>query len=1508
MGGTRWCWLVLGAMVALGCGGDPGGPGLQMRDADGAATGVPADALGGDGHVVPDPGPTPDALTDAEPGPDADGGADGGLDGGADGGQDGETGPAPDAVVDVETAGNPDADADADTGPAPDAVVDVETAGNPDADADADTGPAPDADADADTGPAPDAVADAETGENPDAAPDADADAETGENPDAAPDADADAETGENRDAAPDAVVDAETGESPDAAPDAADALPEVDGGECETAADCGAGDGAACVTMDCVDGGCVAQVLKLGAPCPLPEGIDPQCGAAACDGGGECVVDVAAGNTCVGGDACAEAGECTAGGTCAPGGPVTCLPDAACQQALCDPATGVCVSGPASDGTPCDDADACTEDTVCEAGACGGGASICPCEVDADCVPSEDLCAGDFRCVSLPDGAGRVCEVDPATVTTCADDDDPCTQVACDPATGLCEATILGGQTCDDADACTLNDRCADDGTCGGQPRDCADLNPCSIDGCDAATGLCTHAPGSATRCDDGDPCTAGDTCASGVCGGDALDCDDGDPCTSDACDPGTGACAATPLDGGACDDGSLCTVDGVCVAGVCVGEAADCDDGDPCTTDSCSAATGCLHLPWAGDCDDGDPCTGADHCAAGVCAGAPLDCSDDVACTKDGCEAGECVHTPDAMACDDGNPCTDAVCDPVSGCANPPVSVACDDGDPCTLDDACGGGVCLPGEAACNDGVACTVDHCGIDGVCVHTPHDSACDDGNACTSDGCDPALGCASTPDDGAACDDGSPCTDGDACGGGVCQPGANTCECDVPADCGPDDPCAAVFECAVLPDLTRVCLQTAPPVVCPASTEPCQVLACDSATGMCEPTPALDDTLCPDNDPCTTDERCQSGLCSTSAADCDDAIDCTLDACAPESGCTHAAVDADCTDAIACTVEVCDPSMGCRTTPNDGLCGDDVPCTEDICTLGGCVFEPRDSRCEDGAACSDDVCDPLAGCLVSTDDEACDDGNPCTHDSCVAGAGCTHTAATGACDDGDLCTVGDSCVGGVCSPGPAPDCDDGNPCTSDACALETGSCVSSPISGGLSCDDGDPCTTASACDGGACAGVGEPCDDGHACTQDVCTGDACTHTPADSACDDGNPCKVGTCSAEVGCVQVARPDFVACDDATAATAPDLCVGGLCVGAQIAQIPLSGTATCAVGSEGTIKATRFGGAYFVLTRYLLVGAECEVNGSIWSVVHRLQGAAPASTLAGTPIPGALTGIARDLTVGVDGDIGRIHPGSSSVDFVGSDVLDGLTTALPLGSHSGVWSAALDDAGTTDAYFVAGRDGAGIRVVRCDRQDVAGVVEVSCGELGHALDSAVVEGLYPRAVGGRTDAGTVTAVAVLARGYGGGASVLLSDGDGALELEHLPGLPDMHDVAFVGAEPWIVGDNGAVRRRTATGWVPVGGPASSTVVATFGIATNSTHIFLFGRAPGSTGNTQATLWILPRTADPDAPENWTEIAIADNHEAYGVHATDHAVIMVGRTLEAIPESRAVAWQLSL
>jgi hypothetical protein len=42
-----------------------------------------------------------------------------------------------------------------------------------------------------------------------------------------------------------------------------------------------------------------------------------------------------------------------------------------------------------------------------------------------------------------------------------------------------------------------------------------------------------------------------------------------------------------------------------------------------------------------------------------------------------------------------------------------------------------------------------------------------------------------------------------------------------------------------------------------------------------------------------------------------------------------------------------------------------------------------------------------------------------------------------------CTDGDACNGEETCQGGVCAPGSAPSCADGNPCTLDTCSASAG---------------------------------------------------------------------------------------------------------------------------------------------------------------------------------------------------------------------------------------------------------------------------------------------------------------------------------------------------------------------------------------------------------------------------------------------------------------------------------
>jgi hypothetical protein len=103
-------------------------------------------------------------------------------------------------------------------------------------------------------------------------------------------------------------------------------------------------------------------------------------------------------GSMCNDGDLCTYDDTCHAG-VCTGGTPITCsTPGDACHEAAtCEPSTGQCVNAPKPDGTPCSDANACTQTDTCQAGACTGGDEVeCdspdPCHVGV-CRPRSGTC-----------------------------------------------------------------------------------------------------------------------------------------------------------------------------------------------------------------------------------------------------------------------------------------------------------------------------------------------------------------------------------------------------------------------------------------------------------------------------------------------------------------------------------------------------------------------------------------------------------------------------------------------------------------------------------------------------------------------------------------------------------------------------------------------------------------------------------------------------------------------------------------------------------------------------------------------------------------------------------------------------------------------------------------------------------------------------------------------------------------------------------------------------------
>ncbi|MBW2734208.1 MAG: CAP domain-containing protein, partial [Deltaproteobacteria bacterium] len=149
-----------------------------------------------------------------------------------------------------------------------------------------------------------------------------------------------------------------------------------------------------------------------------------------------------------------------------------------------------------------------------------------------------------------------------------------------------------------------------------------------------------------------------------------------------------------------------------------------------------------------------------------------------------------------------------------------------------------------------------------------------------------------------------------------------------------------------------------------------------------------------------------------------------------------------------------------------------------------------------------------------GCGTCQVASECDDSNPCTTEAC----------------NNEICAF--SAVAGCCMVD--LECDDQNLCTKDTCEGDH-SCSKSPVTGccnaDAECDDGDVCTYDGCADHvcthtpkQGCCNEDLECDDGDFCTEDTCTEHMCSHGAVfgccneDTECDDGSDCTNDSCGA------------------------------------------------------------------------------------------------------------------------------------------------------------------------------------------------------------------------------------------------------------------------------------------------------------------------------------------------------------------------------------------------------
>lgn len=540
---------------------------------------------------------------------------------------------------------------------------------------------------------------------------------------------------------------------------------------------------------------------------------------------------------------------------------------------------------------------------------------------------------------------------------------------------------------------------------------------------------------------------------------------------------------------------------------------------------------------------------------------------CSDGRTCTDDYCSVPDngCVHVAVASKCNDGRGCTNDFClltndtrtptDAGSGCL---FEQDCDDFIACTVDTCettpLGGDKCLHtvDYNLCEDFIDCTyellcdTENPGYDedAGCIRIEMHEWCSDDDPCTIDYCDPTLGLKdSCVHEEIDCDDDIACTI-DYCDEGSCVHVANNTHCDDGISCTYDY-CDSDLGCANFED-DSWCSD--------AGTDPCQIYYCRPGTSL------------------------NSTGCIWEPVECDDDIQCTVDACVA-GVCTYTANNTLCDDFLECTDDVCDVSLGkCTNIPNHAHCNDSDPCTIDFCDIDGtCASVPKD--CSDELVCTDDSCDALTGlCKNVVNHTNCDDGYNCTIDTCDIDLGkCTnfpdnsYCAADGdacfdwfcnppssedasgcygipiTCEDEIACTV-DICEDGVCNFLPVnSSCDDGFNCTNDRCDATRG-CVNEPDHS--KCDDGDACTT-DYCEYGNCVHEVMDCHDEIACTEDYCSAGECQHEIPLGACDDGIECTNDFCDLDIGrCVNAPQNSF--CSDDVDCT-EDICsvVDGECI---------------------------------------------------------------------------------------------------------------------------------------------------------------------------------------------------------------------------------------------------------------------------------------------------------------------------------------------------------------------
>ncbi len=289
----------------------------------------------------------------------------------------------------------------------------------------------------------------------------------------------------------------------------------------------------------------------------------------------------------CDDGNACTQTDTCQAG-ICTGTNPVVCAALDQCHDVgTCAPATGLCSNPAKANGSACTDANACTRTDTCQAGACAGtNPVVCTaldqCHVVGTCAPATGVCSNPSKTDGTTCNDANACtRTDTCQAGACAGGNPVvCTALdqchvpgTCAPATGLCTNPLQSnGTPCQDGNQCTITDACSD-GVCRGDAQICGDGtiegscgevcddgNRVDGDGCDSncmPTGCGNGIVTAGEECDDHD-LTGGDGCSATCALESGWSCTGQPSVCSEVCGNGV----RTP--GEQCDDGNLVSRDG--------------------------------------------------------------------------------------------------------------------------------------------------------------------------------------------------------------------------------------------------------------------------------------------------------------------------------------------------------------------------------------------------------------------------------------------------------------------------------------------------------------------------------------------------------------------------------------------------------------------------------------------------------------------------------------------------------------------------------------------------------------------------------------------------------------------------------------------------------------------------------------------------------------------------------------------------------------------------------